>query len=78
MPVSRAASLATGGRRQCRSSAPAVRGTIWVGTGEASNTRTVYMGAGLYRSQTDVDETIIQAAELELGAQHVLLVLATD
>ncbi|MBN2430224.1 MAG: glycosyl hydrolase [Acidobacteria bacterium] len=30
---------------------PGVPATIWVGTGEASNTRTVYMGAGLYRSR---------------------------
>lgn len=29
---------------------PGVPKTIWVGTGEPSNTRTVYMGAGLFRS----------------------------
>lgn len=29
---------------------PGVPETIWVGTGEPSNTRTVYMGAGLFRS----------------------------
>ncbi len=29
---------------------PGIPKTIWVGTGEASNTRTVYMGAGLFRS----------------------------
>jgi len=30
---------------------PGVPKTIWVGTGEASNTRTVYMGAGLFKSE---------------------------
>lgn len=29
---------------------PGVPKTIWVGTGEPSNTRTVYMGTGIYRS----------------------------
>ena len=35
---------------------PGVPKTIWVGTGEATNTRTVYMGAGLFRS-TDQGKT---------------------
>jgi photosystem II stability/assembly factor-like uncharacterized protein len=47
---------------------PGVPRTLWVGTGEPSNTRTVYMGAGLFKSE-DQGKTWERSAVP--NAQHI-------